>query len=301
MPYSDWFRRVASGREAGRPRARRVRADHGRLGGSSSSSRASPSCWSARERPRCGPRRSRPPARTQTVHPAPALQVTSVTPGSNSRDVNGTSPIRGELLGAAGGGLGAAQAVPLGGRLVEGRRQHRHLHPRHRVPRGHHGDAQHPGRLVRGAVRGRGQGGRGRLPGGRVHPELHHRLVQHPAAGAAAGAARLPAADVDAERDPGPAVGRGRASWPPRTTRRPAASAGRAVTPRCCTPSGPRAPDNIIVTGAIRAFQTEAGPDHGRRGGPGGLVRPAQGGRRRARQRQRLHLRAGQPVRCRRR
>ena len=30
---------------------------------------------------------------THTVHPAPALQVTSVTPGSNSRNVNGTSSI----------------------------------------------------------------------------------------------------------------------------------------------------------------------------------------------------------------
>ena len=92
MPYSDWFRRVASGRETGRPGARKstlitaISAAVVVIAGvavllivpGKTTLRAT-SVAASRS--------------THTVHPAPALQVTSVTPGSNSRNVNGTSSI----------------------------------------------------------------------------------------------------------------------------------------------------------------------------------------------------------------
>jgi peptidoglycan hydrolase-like protein with peptidoglycan-binding domain len=92
VPYSDWFRRVASGRETGRPRARKstlmtaISAAVVVIAGvavllivpGKTTLRAT-SVAASRS--------------THTVHPAPALQVTSVTPGSNSRNVNGTSSI----------------------------------------------------------------------------------------------------------------------------------------------------------------------------------------------------------------
>ena len=93
MPYSDWFRRMASGREAGRLRARRsvlITAVSAALiviagvtillvGPGKTTLRAT-SVAASRV--------------AHTVHPAPALQVTSVTPGANSRSVNGTTPIQ---------------------------------------------------------------------------------------------------------------------------------------------------------------------------------------------------------------
>ena len=93
MPYSDWFRRVASGRETGRPRARKstlitaISAAVVVIAGVAvllivpgKTTLRTTSVAASRS--------------TRTVHPAPALQVTSVTPGSNSRSVNGTSPIQ---------------------------------------------------------------------------------------------------------------------------------------------------------------------------------------------------------------
>ena len=92
MPYSDWFRRVASGRETGRPRARKstlitaISAAVVVIAGVAvllivpgKTTLRTTSVAASRS--------------THTVHPAPALQVTSVTPGSNSRNVNGTSSI----------------------------------------------------------------------------------------------------------------------------------------------------------------------------------------------------------------
>ena len=98
MPYSDWFRRVASGREAGRLRARRsvlitavsaalivIAGVTILLVGPGKTTLRTTSVAASRQDGQ-GP--------AHTVHPAPALQVTSVTPGSNSRSVNGTSPIQ---------------------------------------------------------------------------------------------------------------------------------------------------------------------------------------------------------------
>ena len=98
MPYSDWFRRMASGREAGRLRARRsvlITAVSAALvviagvtillvGPGKITLRATSVAASRQD--------GQNPA--HTAHPAPALQVTSVTPGANSRSVNGTSPIQ---------------------------------------------------------------------------------------------------------------------------------------------------------------------------------------------------------------
>ena len=91
MPYSDWFRRVASGREAGRLRARRsvlitaVSAALIVIAGVTILL-VGPGKITLRTRPVAASRRD--------VKPAPAIQVTSVTPSSNSRGVNGTSPIQ---------------------------------------------------------------------------------------------------------------------------------------------------------------------------------------------------------------
>ena len=92
MPYSDWFRRVASGRETGRPRARKSMLITGisaavvviagvavLLVGPGKTTLRTTSVAASRP--------------MHTVHPAPALQVRSVTPGSNSPGVNGTSSI----------------------------------------------------------------------------------------------------------------------------------------------------------------------------------------------------------------
>jgi len=92
VPYSDWFRRVASGRETGRPRARKSMLITGisaavvviagvavLLVGPGKTTLRTTSVAASRP--------------MHTVHPAPALQVRSVTPGSNSRGVNGTSSI----------------------------------------------------------------------------------------------------------------------------------------------------------------------------------------------------------------
>ena len=96
MPYSDWFRRVASGRETGRPRARKstlitaISAAVVVIAGVAvllivpgKTTLRTTSVAASRQDGR----------RPAPAHPAPALQVTSVTPGSNSRNVNGTSPI----------------------------------------------------------------------------------------------------------------------------------------------------------------------------------------------------------------
>jgi len=92
--YSDWFRRLASGRGVGRPRARKkpvlITAASAALVviagvaillvGSGRITLRTTSVASQSKSAR-------------TAHPAPALQVTSVTPGSSSSNVNGTMPI----------------------------------------------------------------------------------------------------------------------------------------------------------------------------------------------------------------
>ena len=94
MFYSDWFRRLASGRGVGRPRARKkpvlITAASAALVviagvaillvGSGRITLRTTSVASQSKSAR-------------TAHPAPALQVTSVTPGSSSSNVNGTMPI----------------------------------------------------------------------------------------------------------------------------------------------------------------------------------------------------------------
>ncbi|MGO9782277.1 MAG: L,D-transpeptidase family protein [Streptosporangiaceae bacterium] len=92
MSYSDWFRRLASGRGTGRAWARKrsvlitasaalvVMAGAAILlvGSGNATLRTTSVASSHQER---------------SAHPAPALQVTSVTPGSSSTSVNGTNPI----------------------------------------------------------------------------------------------------------------------------------------------------------------------------------------------------------------
>ena len=107
MPYSDWFRRVTSGREAGRLRARRsvlitavsaalivIAGVTILLVGPGKTTLWTTSVAASRA--------------AHTVHPAPPLQVTSVTPGSNSRGVNGTSPIQVDFSAP----LAAGSALP---------------------------------------------------------------------------------------------------------------------------------------------------------------------------------------------
>jgi peptidoglycan hydrolase-like protein with peptidoglycan-binding domain len=91
--YSDWFRRVASGRGAGHPRARKksvlitaasaalvvIAGVAVLLVGPGGITLRTTSVASSRQ--------------DQAAHPAPALQVTSVTPGSSASNVNGTMPI----------------------------------------------------------------------------------------------------------------------------------------------------------------------------------------------------------------
>ena len=96
MFYSDWFRRLASGRGAGRPRARKksvlitaasaalvviagvaiVLVGPGRITLRTTSVAS-----------------SRQDQSKSDAHPAPALHVTSVTPGSSASNVNGTNLI----------------------------------------------------------------------------------------------------------------------------------------------------------------------------------------------------------------
>jgi len=90
--YSDWFRRLASRRGAGRPRARKksvlITAGSAALVviagvaillvGPGKITLQTTSVASSRQ---------------DQAHPAPALQVTSVTPGSGASNVNGTNLI----------------------------------------------------------------------------------------------------------------------------------------------------------------------------------------------------------------
>ena len=97
MFYSDWFRRLASGRGAGRPRARKksvlitaasaalvvIAGVAVLLVGPGKTTLRTTSVASSRQES----------DQARAAHPAPALQVTSVTPGSSSSNVNGTMPI----------------------------------------------------------------------------------------------------------------------------------------------------------------------------------------------------------------
>ena len=95
MSYPDWFRRLASGQGAGRPRARKsvlitaVSAALIVIAGVAILLVA-PGKITLRTTSVAASRQAGP---GKGAKPAPALQVTSVTPGSNSRSVNGTSPI----------------------------------------------------------------------------------------------------------------------------------------------------------------------------------------------------------------
>ena len=104
MSYSDWFRRPASGRGADRPRARKsilitaVSAALVVVAGvavllvtpGKTTLRSTPVAASRQDKQTGGTK----PAAAHGARPAAALQVTSVTPGSSSRSVNGTSPIQ---------------------------------------------------------------------------------------------------------------------------------------------------------------------------------------------------------------
>jgi peptidoglycan hydrolase-like protein with peptidoglycan-binding domain len=97
VSYPDWFRRLASGRGANRPPARtRIRKSVLITAVSAALvviagvalllvAPGKTTWWTTSV---AASRQDKP------AHPAPALQVTSVTPGSNSRGVNGTAPIQ---------------------------------------------------------------------------------------------------------------------------------------------------------------------------------------------------------------
>ena len=173
------------------------------------------------------------------LQPAADLQLVSVTPAAGAKGVNGTSAHPGAVLRAAGAQFADADAVavdrgPLGG---PGRR--RGLHPHGGVPREHQGHGEDPGRPGR---RGLGRGSdRGQRRDARLQPEpeLHHRLVRHHAAAAAAGPARVPAADLDVQVRPGDQPGRRQGPARRRLQRaRRDLQPGRAATRGACGRSG---------------------------------------------------------------
>ena len=99
MSYPDWFRRLASGRGANRPRARTRTRKSVLITAVSAAlvviagvallvAPGKTTFWTT------SVAASRQDGAKPAVHPAAALQVTSVTPGSNSRSVNGTAPIQ---------------------------------------------------------------------------------------------------------------------------------------------------------------------------------------------------------------
>jgi peptidoglycan hydrolase-like protein with peptidoglycan-binding domain len=100
VSYPDWFRRLASGRGANRPRARTRTRKSVLITAVSAAlvviagvalllvAPGKTTLWAT------SVAASRPDQAKPAAHPAAALQVTSVTPGSNSRSVNGTAPIQ---------------------------------------------------------------------------------------------------------------------------------------------------------------------------------------------------------------
>ncbi len=100
MSYPDWFRRLASGRGANRPRARTRTRKSVLITAVSAAlvviagvalllvAPGKTTLWAT------SVAASRQDGAKPAVHPAAALQVASVTPGSNSRSVNGTAPIQ---------------------------------------------------------------------------------------------------------------------------------------------------------------------------------------------------------------
>jgi peptidoglycan hydrolase-like protein with peptidoglycan-binding domain len=93
--YSDWFRRLTSGRGAGRPRARKksvlITAASAALVVIAGVAvlLVGPGKITLRTTSVASSRQDSKPA----AHPAPALQVTSVTPGSSASNINGTNLI----------------------------------------------------------------------------------------------------------------------------------------------------------------------------------------------------------------
>ena len=99
MSYPDWFRRLASGWGADRPRARTRKRKSVLITAVSAAlvviagvalllvAPGKTTWWTT------SVAASRQDG-AKPAHPAPELQVTSVTPGSNSRGVNGTAPIQ---------------------------------------------------------------------------------------------------------------------------------------------------------------------------------------------------------------
>ncbi|HWG14358.1 MAG TPA: Ig-like domain-containing protein [Streptosporangiaceae bacterium] len=106
MSYSDWFRRLTSQGGTGRKRARRsllitgIAAALVVIAGVAvlvttpgKTMLRSTTVASSRQDNSGSSGQKTKPAPKHTVQPAPALEITSVTPGSNSHSVTGTSPI----------------------------------------------------------------------------------------------------------------------------------------------------------------------------------------------------------------
>ncbi len=90
MSYPDWFRRLASVRGGGRPRARKSVL----ITAVSAALVVIVGVAILLVAPGKITLRTTPVAASRRATPAPALQVTSVTPGSNARGVIGTGPIQ---------------------------------------------------------------------------------------------------------------------------------------------------------------------------------------------------------------
>ncbi len=114
MFYSDWFRRLASGRGAGRPRVRKksvlITAASAALVVIAGVAvlLVGPGKITLRTTSVASSRQDSKPA----AHPAPALQVTSVTPGSSASNVNGTMPIEVGFSAPLAGGSAMPKLTP---------------------------------------------------------------------------------------------------------------------------------------------------------------------------------------------
>jgi hypothetical protein len=90
VSYSDWFRRLASGRGTGRAWARKKSV---LITAASAALVVIAGAAILLVGPGNATLQTTSVASSRQAHPAPALQVTSVTPGSSATNVNGTNPI----------------------------------------------------------------------------------------------------------------------------------------------------------------------------------------------------------------
>ena len=231
--------------------------------------------------------------KAKVATPVAPLKLVSVTPAGGAHGANGAAPITVKFSARAVAADPAADALPVDQGQLAGIGGHRDVHPRDRVHARHDGEGHGPRRRGRHAARGRV----GRDAQADVGHLVHHRLLLHPAAAAAAHPARLPAADLDAER---PVDRHDRRVRRERPARRGLRRARGHVHLQVRLPE--HADQPVVRRDGQRPGQRggprvreQPGPHHGRRRRPAGLGRPAQRGRQGPDQPQRLQLRARHP------